>query len=451
MAGTFQAGGLASGLDTNTIIDKFVALESQPITRLKAQQAALKSRVSILGDLMSALGKLDTAARALADGGALAVKAETQNQSFTAVPGSGAPAGRFSVQVQQLAAAAKARSAAFASAEAPVAGGTLGLRVQGQDYTVEVAAGSSLADVAFAIRQSGAPVSAVVISDGTSSYLSVTSRDTGFPLTGTAADALAITENLNGGGGQALGLATFQPAQNARLLVDGLLVTRASNNVADALPGVTLNLKSVGAAPEDLVLSNDVDGTGTRLKDFLDAYNALTAIVGRQMAVTQQTDRSKTLAGDAAVRGLQSQLQGLLVASPAGLTTVRTLADVGFKTARDGTVSVDATTLGRAIARDPGAVNQLFADATSGVGRLVHDLYQAMGNPATGLLKQKSDGLSAQSRRIDDSIETVQRHVDAYRARLVAQFAAMENVVSALQSTGQFLAQQGSISSSSSK
>jgi flagellar hook-associated protein 2 len=448
MAGTFQAGGLASGLDSNTIIDKFVALESQPIVRLKAQQAALKSRVSILGDLMSALGKLDTAARSLAEGGALAVKATTENQSFAAVPGSNAPAGRFSVQVQQLATAAKARSAAFASAQAPVAGGTLGLRVQGQDYTVTVADGSSLADVAFAIRQSGAPVSAVVLSDGTSSYLSITARDTGYPLAGAAADALAITETLDGGGGPALGLASVQQAQNARLLVDGLLVTRASNEVADALPGVTLGLRSVAAAPEDLVLSNDAEGTAARLKDFVDAYNAVMAIVGRQMAVTQDTDRSKTLAGDAAVRGLQSQLQGLLVASPLGLTTVRTLADVGFKTARDGTISVDATTLARALASDPGAANQLFADATGGVGRLVRDLYQAMGNPATGLLKQKSDGLSAQSRRIDDSIETVQRHVDAYRARLVAQFAAMESIVSAFQSTGQFLAQQQSSSSS---
>ena len=49
----FTAGGLASGLDTNTIVDKLVALESAPITKNSALQAALNVQISSIGDLTS--------------------------------------------------------------------------------------------------------------------------------------------------------------------------------------------------------------------------------------------------------------------------------------------------------------------------------------------------------------------------------------------------------------
>ena len=46
------------------------------------------------------------------------------------------------------------------------------------------ATGSTLADVAFAIRQSGAPVTATVINDGTQNFLSIVNNETGYPLGG---------------------------------------------------------------------------------------------------------------------------------------------------------------------------------------------------------------------------------------------------------------------------
>ena len=161
MAATFQAGGLASGLDTNTIVDKLVQIQSRPLDLLRKRQGALRTQVSLLGELASKLSALRDAARSLADGGVLALKPTSANVSFTASPGSNAVAGSYSVQVTALAQAAKARSQAFAAGEV-VQGGTLSLTVQGTAYAVTVADGSVLEDVAAAIRLSGAPVSAVV-------------------------------------------------------------------------------------------------------------------------------------------------------------------------------------------------------------------------------------------------------------------------------------------------
>ena len=71
MDATFRAGGLASGLDTNTIVDELVKLQRRPIDLLKQKQSGLKVQVSTLGDLLSKLNALDTAAKALSETGTL--------------------------------------------------------------------------------------------------------------------------------------------------------------------------------------------------------------------------------------------------------------------------------------------------------------------------------------------------------------------------------------------
>ena len=58
MASSITFGGLASGLDTNSIIDSLVQLQSAPIAALQKRQGGVKSQVSLLGDLASKLAAL---------------------------------------------------------------------------------------------------------------------------------------------------------------------------------------------------------------------------------------------------------------------------------------------------------------------------------------------------------------------------------------------------------
>ncbi len=447
MAATFQAGGLASGLDTNTIVDKLVQIQSRPLDLLRKRQGALRTQVSLLADLLSKLSALRDAARSLADGGVLGLKPTSANVSFTAAPGSNAVAGSYAVQVTALAQAAKARSQAFAAGEV-VQGGTLSLTVQGTAYAVAVADGSALEDVAAAIRLSGAPVSAVVLDDGTSRYLSITARDTGHPLAGAPADALTIAEATTGATGRPLAAAVFQQARNATVLVDGLTFVRQGNSVSDAVPGTTLSLRTQGGAAEDLVLANDPDGTRAKLQTFVDAYNAVISLVQKQLGVKPETDRESTLAGDPSLRSLQSALQQIGAATVPGLPTVRALADLGVRTQRDGTLAIDGTTLSRAIATDAAAVNAVFATATTGISALVGTLADGFTRAGDGILSARRDSLNRTVSSMDVQAEALQKRLDRYRETLVAQFAAMERVVSGLRASGNYLAQSSSLQSS---
>jgi flagellar hook-associated protein 2 len=278
----------------------------------------------------------------------------------------------------------------------------------------------------------------VVLSDGTKDYLSLTNRDTGYPLTGGPSGALSITESSTGLDGKPLGLVVTN-AVNAVVEVDGLTMTRTSNEIADAVPGARLSLKSVGAK-EDLVLGYDVDGTQKNIQSLVDAYNSALSQVQRQLNVARGADRSKTLAGDSVVRNLQAALQRIASTTVSGLGSVRTLTDLGVQTNRDGSMSIDSNKLGAAIARDPAAVDALFNTATTGVGAVIKDLVTQFTQPSSGLLSSRRDGLNKNIRQMDTTLEQMNTRLASFKQNLIAQFTAMESVVSGFKSIGNYLA-----------
>lgn len=354
MAATFRAGGLASGMDSNAIIEQLVALRRQPIEKLEATKRAVDVKVSVLGQLGSKLEAFNAALKSLASGGARGVQVVREPASVKVTANAEALAGSFSLEVGQLAQAAKARSSAFASG-AVVQGGTLHIEADGDAFDVTIDDGASLGEVAEAIEASGAPVSAAVLNDGTSSYLVLTRTSTGHVIGEDPSTALSITETSTGALGQPLGLASVVSAANAQFTIDGLDFERRSNDVTDALPGTTLSLTAQTTAPQTLVLSNDSAATRANLQKVVDAYNAVVSMIQNELALKADTDRSKTLGGEPSLRSMQARMQSLIT-TEVGTGDVRTLADLGVRSARDGSLTIDDATFNRAFTADPGAV-----------------------------------------------------------------------------------------------
>ncbi len=441
MVSIFRAGGLASGLDTNTIIDSLVQIESQPLAVLQKRQSALQTQISALGDLASRLSNLQSAAVALGTTGALGVKVSSTHTDFTAAASSTASPGRYQVQVTSLAAAAKQRSAVFAAGTSPVTGGNLHIKAMGAEFDVAIADGAKLSDVASAINQSGAAVNAAVLTNASGSYLSVTNRDTGHPIGSAAADALVLTHTTTGSQGIALGFASVATASNTKFNVDGLDFESTTSSTTTAIPGTTLTAKATGAVQE-LVLGTDADATAANIQRFVDGYNDTYRMVQRQLSVVETTNRSSTLAGDGALRSLQQQLQRLVSTPVTADTGVRSLADLGVKSARDGSLSIDRTALDKAIAKNPGAVNDLFSRATTGLTDATKKMVDTFTDPVDGVLVTRKAGLSKSVTKLTDEADRLQTRLDAFRENLVKQYTAMEKVVSNLKNIGTYLTQQ---------
>src|SRR4051794_34457546 len=105
MAG-IQIGGLASGMDTDSVIAQLMQLEAQPATRWTQQKKVSEAREQALKDILSRVKNLQTEAKNLKSVGTWA---DTQSvdtsdaAKITARVTGGAAPGGYSIAVQNLA------------------------------------------------------------------------------------------------------------------------------------------------------------------------------------------------------------------------------------------------------------------------------------------------------------------------------------------------------------
>jgi|GEM_PF-5958728 len=145
------------------------------------------------------------------------------------------------VTVHQTAKAAAGTSAGFDNNEI-VRAGSVSISIDGHERAIAISQGATLANVAEAIQNSGADVTATVVSEDGQQRLSVVRRTSGHAGPLGPSEALSFSETYSGTAGKSLDLKTTQAAQNARLTVDGQTIERRSNSINDAVVGTTLRL-----------------------------------------------------------------------------------------------------------------------------------------------------------------------------------------------------------------
>lgn len=435
----FQAGGLASGLDTNTIVDKLVALESQPITTNTAYQAALTAQISSIGDLSSKIKAMAAAAQSLGTSGVSSNTISQTPAGVTAVAGAGALPGSYAITVNSVATSARARSTQFQTANDTVAGGALNLHIQGVATTINIAANSDLGSVVKQINSSGAPISAAVVSDGSHMYVSLTNRNTGKPIGSAADGGLTIDSDSTG-----LGLAVTQNATNAIVQVDDLTVESLSNTISTAIPGVTLTATQKTTSASNLVITQNPAQSATGIQGFISAFNAVvTALQPSLRPDPSNPAPNGTLLDGSTALGLEQSMNGLLSYQVVPSGTVRTLADMGVKLQNDGTLTLDTTTFNKVLTRDPDAVNAIFNSASTGMSDKLTALSNQYTNSFSGQLVQRTTSLQKTIKDIATRNQQLQDHVDNYKLQLQRQFANMESLISNYNSIGSFLSASG--------
>ena len=435
-APAFTVGGLASGLDTNSIVDKLVAIESLPITQNQAQQSALTVQISAIGDLASKIKALSTAAGNLSTNGVTGYNIASTPGGVTATLGTGVSAGTYSVAVTSVATAAKARSTGFTSSSNTVAGGSIGLTVQGTAYSIPITANSDLGSVVQQINQSGAPVRAAVISDGSKFYVSLINRQTGKPVGSGDTGGLTIDSDTSG-----LGLGVTQNATNAKITVDGdLNVESQSNQITNAIPGVTLTASALQTTPADLVINQDSGKTTANLQSFVDSFNAIVGALNQSLRPDPASPPAagSTLDTSTAI-GLQQQLNGLLSAQASSGGGYHTLADIGVKLQNDGTLTLDSTTLNKALTNDPTAVDSIFSKASTGIAARTSALSTRFTDSLDGTLVTRQTSLTRTIKDLKTSADRLQTYVDAFKANLQKSFTNMESLIANYKTIGSFL------------
>ena len=166
----------------------------------------------------------------------------------------------------------------------------------------------------------------------------------------------------------------WRPLPDSQIKISGFTHNSPTNTVADAIDGLTLNLKSaaIGAATT-VTVSNDSAKLTSQVQSFVTAYNTLVSTIAPLDSYNASTQTAGPLLGDALLRGIQSALTDAVDNPVSGLAGKHTsLASIGVTTQADGTLSLDQSKLTAARNAAPNAVTNIFS-GTNGLVTCVNN------------------------------------------------------------------------------
>jgi len=452
---TFTVSGLSSGIDTESLIQQLLQIERIPLNRLEEKKTAAEQKQAAYTDLASKIEALESAADKLrASSGFQDRTASVSNDTIlTATPGSSASSGSMSLVVSQLALVHRLISGAgLSGSTATVASGsgqfTFKVGESGTEYTVDVDADMTLEELKNAINSLDAGVTAAILDEGTGETpyrlvlsteetgadqkIIVTRDDTnlGFPVNDTS-----LSSDLH-----------IQRPQDARIEIGNLSVYRSSNTVTDLMPGVTLYLhKADPTESVTVTVDRDVETIRSKIEDLIDAYNDVVNFVNARSNYDTKNHKGDPLWGETTVRSLMRRLGQIVSSRVEGLPEdMRSLAQLGVSTQRDGTLQLDTAKLQKALEENFQGVMDLFlkGDSTSGVAEQFYQVAYGATRTGEGELSVRSDGLQSQIRSLDAQISDQEAYLDRYEARLQAQFASLESLLASFQSQDQYFLQK---------
>jgi flagellar hook-associated protein 2 len=464
MAG-LQLSGLASGVDTSSIVDQLMAIERQKVTRINNNQTSVTAHQTALKAVSDKLNALSSAAAALNDSATWKTAQTSTSSDATKVAVAqldGAGIGGHTVSVDRLASSAQ-HGFSYASAGAA---GTFTITSSTGSATISVGANASAKDIATAINASTtAPVYAAVVKDDDGTERIVMSSR----KTGSDNDFTVDTSHMAPGSSLSEDTDYQRVGANLNALysVDGVAKPPSQTNaIENAIPGLRITLTGVTTSPVTITTNEatiDKASIKSKVKAFVDAYNAVVDLTRTDISEKKVVNASTTadlqkgqLFGDLGLNGMLSSLKETLTKTVANIGGLDSLADIGISVpkstgvitedAKAGKLTFDETALDGQLDKDWTQVQTLFngVGARKGFSLLVTDFVKAQTG-LKGVLTGRINSDSTSLKDLANQVTATNLRLDQTEARLKAQFAAMETALQNSQSQQAWL--EGQISS----
>ena len=491
---TFHMSGLASGQDTQSIIDSMIKIRGAPLETMSAQEKEIEADMAAWADLSALMTNLTDSLDTLRSW-------ETWNQmtatssdesTLTATASSSADVTAYTIRITQ-----RAQSHTISSSSASdllldatsttdlVAGGILTagnvFTIEGQ--TITIGSTESLSSLRTKINTAASSMNEDdrVYASILDNRLVLTRENTGntdITLSDTTGTPLQALNILNSSSGYANELVA---SQDAEFTVNGAVVTRSTNtNLADVIENVTLNLVDETSSDVTLTVSRDTEIPKNAILDFIEKYNAAAVKLDEYGQINVQGDNPKGAVLDSSTTG-ELYSDSLLSAIKNNIRSYATAAQPflalyqGYKNSSPPTIQVidptytyngqtgamdslddlgvwttdrtnqltltDETKLDFMLANHFDQVQQLFRGVyTSANGfeqGVATDFFKYSDNVSTsmtGEIARRTSTLQEKRDSIDTQMTDLENDLAVYEQDLWEQFARMEDTIASLQS-----------------
>jgi flagellar hook-associated protein 2 len=455
-------GGLGNGFDFQSVITALVAAKQAPIDQLTADQQVQQNQLTDYQSLGTNLLKVQSAAAALKTSSTFdRFSASSSDPNVLTVSGaSGATPGNYTINVTQLAAAHqltnKAAKEVGSTTNSIVSGASATFSFQvgsGAVQNITLGAGATLDDLKTQINDLGAGVQASVLNTGTASSpayrLVLSSTTTGLASAVTITGDSTSLDFLNTSGTG--GTDTLQAAQDATVVLGNptanpVTIHRSTNTIADALPGLTLTLKSttpVGST-DSVSVNFDTTTIKSNIKSLVSAYNDTVKFINDRNTYDSDKKVGGTFFAESTPKTIQSRLRQALTDNVGGLTGLTTVAGTGFKTERDGSITIDEGALDLALSTNYAGVKNLFIGqaASTGVAQKVSDAIDGLDAIDAGALTLRENNLTKSIGDLSNRITQKKNSLSQYQEQLQLQYAQLDGLLKQLQGQTNFLQSQ---------
>lgn len=508
MASNMRIGGLASGMDTDTIISDLMKAERIPLDKMTQKKQYLEWQRDDYREINKQMLSLDTL---IFDD---LILSDTYNQKTVSVSDPSAvslknisSASDFSgtIQVTKLASAGTMVVSSTINDSTQKLDKLFGLSGT-QEVTVKAIKKDGTMDttgvkisynpaeetIDSLIKKINEQTGITMFFDSQTNQFSVIAKNTGdmkdesivpptdlpeMELTGEFFQAVKLDPTA-----VAEGTVTMTSGSNAEFTYNGLKTSRASNTFN--INGVEITLNKITGEPGVTFSSTaDVDKIADKIVKFVDEYNKLIEKLNTELKETKYRDyqpltteqkeameekeielweekaRSGTLRNDSALSSALNKMRTDFYSPVAGITGLSQLAEIGITTTSNyldgGKLTIDEKKLKEAITKDPSAVQQLFAKegtetGDKGIARRLRDTLKS----TMATIEQKAGKATSVNTTfsLGRNLDSIEDQIDRFQERLIQiedrywrQFSAMETAIQQANNQSSYLMQQFSM------
>lgn len=346
--------GQASRLDTAALVEVAYQQKMIPAVKIDTQIKGNEKKMEAYSQMSSLANGLQSSLERLKSivgfGGGTNIFSQ-RTATFFAVDGSNptnyldvalsenAELGDYTIQVTQRATAQRVGSTT-GIADSTIAQGfngsfDVGL-AGGTAATINITNTMTLQEIANAINAqrntTGVQASVLKVAEGDFKLvMTATQTNKEIEISNVAGDNVMQSLGVTDGGGAFID--EIQQAKAAILTIDGITITRDSNQIEDAITGLSFNIKAENPGVNiNITVERDAQGARAAVEDFIDAYNELRAFViqNQQVGRDGSVPDSAVLFADNLLQNLNSQLGLITSSSFTSELGTQTLRDIGI-------------------------------------------------------------------------------------------------------------------------
>ncbi len=417
--GRIQFSGLSSNIDFVNVVDQMMKARRIPADNLEKRidsnddkVAALRQLQDLVKNLQSSIDTLygqasfDKSKDTFASKQAFVSSADGNAGNLMSVSANNnAATGNYKFEISQIASKHKigsenlganptdTLSTATNGGGTAIGTGTFSVGTSKGSVQIEVTDTDTLRDVRDKINattgKTGVQASVIKVADGQSTII-LTSTDEGSPNRMTLSDDSGnVLQNLgimkdDGSGTMVINTdQEIDPGNDAQFTMDGVSITRPSNNIDDLVDGMSISLFDAKPGTTiNVAVEQDLSKAKNAIVGFVDAYNAVKSFINEKTYVDPETNKAaegSVLLGDSTVKTVESTLQAIAGSTPYRTTSedsdLSVLGQIGmtFKSIADaqadssengkytaGTLVLDESKLNDMLINNADEVSELF-------------------------------------------------------------------------------------------